>query len=142
MNAPLAHFIVIYLQRDRQQWHRLPEIYAEQVVFVDPVCRIEGLAALTRYFSALYRRFEHCRVEIVSQQQQGDEAWLGWVMTFVHPRLAGGKPIRVEGATRLQFDPWGKVRLQREYFDLGAMLYEQVPLLGRFVRALRARLGA
>lgn len=142
MNEPLAHFLLLYLQPDRQQWHRLPEIYAEQVVFVDPARRIEGLVALTRYFSSLYRQLDHCRFEIVSQQQLGDQAWLGWVLTFSHPRLAGGKPVRVEGATRLQFDPWGKVRLQRDYFDLGAMVYEQLPLLGRLIRTIRGRLGA
>ncbi|MGY6038198.1 nuclear transport factor 2 family protein [Aeromonas sp. AE23HZ002T15] len=142
MNEPLAHFIVLYLQLDRQQLHRLPEIYAEQVVFMDPAHRIEGLAALTSYFASLYQRLDHCRFEIVSQQQQGNEAWLSWIMTFAHPRLAGGKPVRVEGATRLQFDPWGKVCLHRDYFDLGAMLYEQLPLLGPLIRAIRARLGA
>ena len=142
MNAPLAHFIVLYLQLDRQQLHRLPEIYAEQVVFIDPAHRIEGLGALTRYFASLYRRLHYCRFEIVSQQQQGNEAWLGWIMTFAHPRLAGGQPVRVEGATRLQFDAWGKVCLHRDYFDLGAMLYEQLPLLGRLISAIRGRLGA
>ena len=75
------------------------------------------------------------------QQQQGNEAWLSWVMIFAHPRIAGGRPVRVEGATRLQFDAWGKVCLHRDYFDLGAMLYEQLPLLGPVVRAIKGRLG-
>ena len=49
--------------------------------------------------------------------------------------------VRVEGATRLQFDAWGKVCLHRDYFDLGAMLYEQLPLLGPVVRVIKGRLG-
>ena len=48
MNDALAHFIVLYLQLEKHQLHRLPEIYADQVVFIDPAHRIEGLAALTR----------------------------------------------------------------------------------------------
>lgn len=140
MKEPLAQFIVLYLQLDRQQLHRLPEIYAERVVFIDPVCRIEGLAALRRYFSSLYRRLAYRRFELVSQQQQGNEAWLGWIMICAHPWLA--KPVRIEGATRLQFDPWGKVSLQHDYYDLGAMLYEPLPLLGRLIRAIRGKLGA
>lgn len=140
MDEPLAHFMVLYLQLDRQQLHRLPEIYAEQVVFTDPVCRVEGLAALHLHLDALYRRLEYRRFEIVSRQQQGNEAWLGWIMGGAHPRLA--KPVRVEGATRLQFDAWGKVCLQHDYFDLGALYYEQLPLLGRLIHAIRGRLGA
>ena len=109
MNAPLARFIALYQQLDKQQLHRLPDVYAEQVIFIDPAHRIEGLTALTDYFSALYQRLADCRFEIVSQQQQGREAWISWVMTFSHPRLGGGRPVTVEGATRLEFDAADKV---------------------------------
>ena len=101
MNEPLARFIGLYQQLDKQQLHRLPEVYAEQVVFTDPAHRIEGLAALGDYFAALYQRLAYCRFVITSQQQQGQQAWLGWTMTFSHPRLRGGEPVTVEGATRL-----------------------------------------
>ncbi|MFM5470638.1 nuclear transport factor 2 family protein [Aeromonas sp. 602293] len=142
MNEPLARFIGLYQQLDKQQLHRLPEVYAEQVVFTDPAHRIEGLAALGDYFAALYQRLAYCRFVITSQQQQGQQAWLGWTMTFSHPRLRGGEPVTVEGATRLEFDEVGKVCQHRDYFDLGAMLYEQLPLLGPVVRTIKMRLGA
>jgi hypothetical protein len=142
MKDPLARFIGLYQQLDKQQLHRLPEVYAEQVVFTDPAHRIEGLAALGDYFAALYQRLAYCRFVITSQQQQGQQAWLGWTMTFSHPRLRGGEPVTVEGATRLEFDEACKVCQHRDYFDLGAMLYEQLPLLGSVVRAIRGRLGS
>lgn len=142
MNEPLARFIGLYQQLDKQQLHRLPEVYAEHVVFTDPAHRIEGLAALGDYFAALYQRLAYCRFVITSQQQQGRQAWLGWTMTFSHPRLRGGEPVTVEGATHLEFDEAGKVCQHRDYFDLGAMLYEQLPLLGPVVRTIKMRLGA
>ena len=142
MTEPLSRFIALYQQLNLQQLHRLPEVYADEVIFIDPAHRIEGLAALSNYFAALYQRLSYCRFEIVSQQQQGAQAWLGWVMTFSHPRLASGQPIRVEGATRLEFDAEGKVRVHRDYFDLGALLYEQLPLLGPLVRVIKGRLGS
>ncbi|GAB3241277.1 nuclear transport factor 2 family protein [Pseudaeromonas pectinilytica] len=142
MTEPLSRFIALYQQLNLQQLHRLPEVYADEVIFIDPAHRIEGLAALGDYFAALYQRLAYCRFEIVSQQQQGEQAWLSWVMTFSHPRLAAGQPIRVEGATRLEFDAEGKVRVHSDYFDLGAMLYEQLPLLGPLVRLIKGRLGS
>lgn len=142
MDEPLARFVALYQQLDRQQLHRLSEVYADEVIFIDPAHRIEGLAALSDYFAALYQRLAYCRFAITSQQQQGRQAWLGWTMTFSHLRLRGGKPVTVEGATRLEFDEEGKVCLHRDYFDLGAMLYEQLPLLGPLVRAIKGRLGA
>ncbi|MFM4938511.1 nuclear transport factor 2 family protein [Aeromonas enteropelogenes] len=142
MDEPLARFVTLYQQLDRQQLHRLSEVYADEVIFIDPAHRIEGLAALSDYFAALYQRLAYCRFVITSQQQQGRQAWLGWTMTFSHPRLRGGKPVTVEGATRLELDEQGKVCLHRDYFDLGAMLYEQLPLLGSLVRTIKGRLGA
>ncbi|MGN5148919.1 nuclear transport factor 2 family protein [Aeromonas enteropelogenes] len=142
MDEPLARFVALYQQLDRQLLHRLSEVYADEVVFIDPAHRIEGLAALSDYFAALYQRLAYCRFVITSQQQQGRQAWLGWTMTFSHPRLRGGKPVTVEGTTRLEFDEEGKVCLHRDYFDLGAMLYEQLPLLGPLVRTIKGRLGA
>lgn len=142
MTEPLSRFIALYQQLNLQQLHRLPEVYADEVVFIDPAHRIEGLAALGDYFAALYQRLAYCRFEIISQQHEGAQAWLSWVMTFSHPRLAAGQPIRVEGATRLEFDAEGKVRVHRDYFDLGALLYEQLPLLGPLVRVIKGRLGS
>lgn len=142
MDESLARFVALYQQLNRDELHRLPEVYANEVLFTDPAHRIEGLAALTDYFSALYQRLAYCRFVITSQLQQGRQAWLGWTMTFSHPRLRGGAPVTVEGATRLEFDEVGKVCLHRDYFDLGAMLYEQLPLLGSVVRTIKGRLGA
>ncbi|WP_421206689.1 nuclear transport factor 2 family protein [Aeromonas enteropelogenes] len=142
MDEPLVRFVALYQQLDRQQLHRLSEVYADEVIFIDPAHRIEGLAALSDYFAALYQRLAYCRFVITSQQQQGRQAWLGWTMTFSHPRLRGGKPVTVEGATRLEFDEEGKVCLHRDYFDMGAMLYEQLPLLGSVVRTIKGRLGS
>lgn len=142
MDEPLARFVALYQQLDRQQLHRLSEVYADEVIFIDPAHRVEGLAALSDYFAALYQRLAYCRFVITSQQQQGRQAWLGWTMTFSHPRLRGGKPVTVEGATRLELDEEGKVCLHRDYFDLGAMLYEQLPLIGPLVRTIKGRLGA
>lgn len=134
MDESLARFVALYQQLSSAELHRLPEVYGKEVIFIDPAHRIEGLAALTDYFAVLYRRLAYCRFDITSQLLQGRQAWLGWTMTFSHPRLRGGEPVTVEGATRLEFDEAGKVCQHRDYFDLGAMLYEQLPLLGPVVR--------
>ncbi len=97
MDESLARFVALYQQLSRDELHRLPEVYANEVVFTDPAHRIEGLAALTDYFAVLYQRLAYCRFVITSQLLQGRQAWLGWTMTFSHPRLRGGAPVTVEG---------------------------------------------
>ena len=52
MNDALARFVILYLQLDKQQLHRLPEVYADEVIFIDPAHRIEGWPRSSRYFSS------------------------------------------------------------------------------------------
>lgn len=86
MDESLVRFVALYQQLSRDELHRLPEVYANEVVFTDPAHRIEGLAALSDYFAVLYQRLAYCRFVITSQLLQGRQAWLGWTMTFSHPR--------------------------------------------------------
>jgi hypothetical protein len=62
-------------------------------------------------------------------------------MTFIHSKLAGGRPITSAGVTFLRSDDNGRVFHHRDYFDLGAMVYEQIPLLGRAINSIKRRLG-
>ena len=67
-----------------------------------------------------------------------NEAAIYWNMSYQHPRLNGGKIVNVQGSSHLKGCD-DKVIFHRDYIDLGAMLYEQVPLLGRIIRFLKRR---
>ncbi|MCT7655735.1 hypothetical protein MBH78_16005 [Oceanimonas sp. NS1] len=56
------------------------------------------------------------------------------------PRLNGGRPVTVPGVSHLCFAD--SIYYHRDFFDLGAMLYEQLPLLGKGIRALKRRLNS
>ena len=67
------------------------------------------------------------------------EGYLRWVMSYRHPRLAGGQVIRVSGCSHLLWRD--KVYRHRDYFDAGALLYEHLPVLGRVIAWLKRRMG-
>ncbi|MFZ5756600.1 MAG: nuclear transport factor 2 family protein [Pseudomonadota bacterium] len=117
------------------------ELYAEDVTFTDPFHRIEGRAALRRYYAGMYENVQEIRFDFSGETAGIDDLVLYWRMTFRHPRLGGGRPVMVEGCSRLVFAADGRVRMHRDYFDAGAMVYEQLPLLGRVVRMVRERVG-
>jgi hypothetical protein len=54
-------------------------------------------------------------------------------MNYQHPRLNSGKVVSVQGSSHLK-GVEDKVIYHRDYLDLGAMLYEQLPLFGRIIR--------
>ncbi len=60
-------------------------------------------------------------------------------MTYSHPKLRAGEKIQVMGNSLLRFDQ-NRVYFHRDYVDMGAMLYEHVPLLGAAIRYLKRRM--
>lgn len=137
----MESFLSTYKRLNSGNLDLLGTIYHPELTFVDPAHEIRGLERLTRYFSALYGGVSTIDFTFHHHLRQGEHGYVQWQMTFAHPRLAGGKTIVVAGASYLQFTADGLVVLHRDYFDLGAMLYEHVPLLGRAVTIIKRRLG-
>ena len=63
-----------------------------------------------------------------------------WIMSYQHPKLAAGRSIDVAGISHIRFEE--KIFYHRDYYDLGEMLYEHIPLYGWITRRLKARLAA
>jgi hypothetical protein len=61
-------------------------------------------------------------------------------MKLKHPKLNGGQPVEVNGVSQIRFSG-DRVIYHRDYFDLGEMLYENIPLLGVVIRNIKQRLG-
>ncbi|GAA3909867.1 nuclear transport factor 2 family protein [Halomonas cibimaris] len=138
-NAALEAFCAFFDKLDKNCTSKLYDVYTPDVVFIDPLHRIEGAKALEAYFAGMYANVSRCRFDYHDKHRHGDTAFVSWTMTFAHPKLNRGREISVDGCTRLQFAADGRVARHRDYFDAGAMLYEQVPLLGRAVRWLKHR---
>lgn len=139
--AALEAFCAFFNKLDNTCTEKLYEVYTDDIVFSDPLHHIEGRGALESYFSTMYENVEQCQFSYHTQQLQGQQAFVTWTMTFVHPRLAGGKAVKVEGCSALTFADDGRVQRHRDYFDAGALLYEQLPLMGSVIRWLKKRLA-
>jgi hypothetical protein len=137
----MENFLTTYKLLNAGNLELLDTIYSDHIRFVDPAHEIVGLARLKEYFAGLYANVTSIEFDFVREIRLGDEGYVQWRMTFSHRRLKGGRPINVEGASYVQFDITNKVYFHRDYFDLGAMLYEQLPVVGPVVAALKRRIG-
>ena len=115
----------------------LATIYTQDVTFVDPLGKIEGLDRLASYFAGVYKNVTHCRFEYLDELRNDHQASVKWDMVFNHPRLSGGDEITVRGVTLLEFKD--KVHYHEDVYDVGALMYENIPLLGVPVRWLKRR---
>ncbi len=138
MHALLDEFCQYYAELDQKPLSQLEQIYSDDIQFCDPVHCIHGIAIFTRYFEELMQQVQRCRFDIEQVVEQDQEAYVRWVMNFQHPRLNGGQLISVPGVSHLRFAE--KIHYHCDYYDLGAMLYEHIPLLGTLVKGIKKRL--
>lgn len=136
----LTHFKSVYQNLSKDNLESLAEVYHENVIFEDPLHKVEGLSNFIDYFENLYTHVITCTFEISHIINTSDEAAVYWEMHYQHPKLNSGKTISVMGHSRLKAID-NKIIYHRDYLDLGAMLYENVPLLGGIISFLKNRVS-
>ena len=117
----------------------LDDLYVPDVRFRDPVQEVIGLPHLKRYFSASRTSVEECRFEFRDRLFDERQCFYQWLMHYRHPRLAGGRPLTLRGMSHLHFSS-GRIVAHEDIYDMGAMVYEHVPVLRSGVRLLKQRL--
>lgn len=136
MSDFLRRFARQFADLNKDNLQRLDELYTDDVQFTDPLHEVQGLNQLRSYFAELYANVSELRFDFHSFDQIAEgEGYLRWVMSYRHPRLAGGQLIRVDGCSHLLWHD--KVYRHRDYFDAGALLYEHLPVLGRAIAWLK-----
>jgi ketosteroid isomerase-like protein len=140
MHQIISDFCSFYRDLDQKPLSQLKDIYSADVRFCDPVHSIQGIDSLTRYFEDLMQQVKACSFDIREISETGNTAFVRWTMHLQHPKLKGGQAILVEGVSYLEFD--AKITLHQDYFDLGAMLYEHLPVIGRLVKYVKSSLAA
>ena len=130
-----------YESLDLESLPALGQIYHSDITFADPVGVHLGRFALDAYFRKLLQGCEHCSFVIRNQSFSESLGFVNWTMTFSSPRLNGGDSIDVDGSSVLRIRD-DRIEYQRDYYDMGAMVYEQLPILGSVVRYIRGRMAA
>lgn len=134
----LDHFLTVWRRLDRATIDRIDTLYAPDVRFADPFVQLDGIDALKRYLRHSYDGVAQVEFDFEPPLLGEGEAAVRWLLSFRHPRLKGGDLIEVPGITHLYFGD--KVTQHVDYYDAGALLYENVPLIGGAVRLLKRRL--
>lgn len=134
----LDRFVKIYGELSTDNLELLADIYHDDIVFKDPMHKLHGFKELSEYFENLYTNLISCDFTINEIVLDGNTAGIYWHMCYQHPKLNSGNKIDVMGHSKLigQDD---KVIYHQDYIDLGAMLYEHLPVLGRIIKWLKRR---
>jgi hypothetical protein len=117
------------------------EFYASEAEFNDPIVHIKGRAKIAEYYRGLYQNVESIRFDFPSLVEEGETCTAVWTMYLKARSLNGGNEIALPGVSHIIFAPGSLlVDYHRDYFDMGAFIYEHIPLLGSAIRAIKRRL--
>ena len=119
---------------------KVAALYAEDIYFEDPMQGIQGKTALMSHIDGTFSNINNFSFKSHKTLAGDTDVFISWTQIFTHKKLAGGKTIRVEGSTYLKTRN-GKIYYQRDYFDLGAVVYENLPIIGAVIKHLRTRLN-
>lgn len=134
----LNNFLIIYQQLNKNNLITLHNIYHDDITFIDPIHQVEGLTNLVDYFTHLYTNLLSCDFIINDVLHKNEIASIYWTMTYSHTKLNSGKPVSVQGSSLLKMAD-NKVIYHRDYLDVGAMLYEHIPLIGTLIKSIKKR---
>ncbi|MDO6566154.1 nuclear transport factor 2 family protein [Alteromonas sp. 1_MG-2023] len=119
----------------------LASIYAVNVTFIDPITTHHGLGDVQHYFSHLLEQAERCEFDIAMiapVESNSITHLVNWTMTLKLKQ--SDKLITLDGNTQLTVQD-DMIVYHKDYYDLGEMVYEHIPLLGFFVKKIKKRLA-
>ena len=143
----IARFCKIYTDICQISPVDLEKIYADDILFIDPITTHRGIGEVKNYFANLLTQAESCKFDIAdificSQQISSCHSnvthVVNWTMTLVLKNNA--KKITLDGTTQLGVDG-DFIIYHKDYYDLGEMVYEHVPILGFIIKKIKGKLA-
>jgi hypothetical protein len=112
--------------------------FDEAAYFEDPFHAFEGVENIYLMFQKMYDTLSDPLFRVDEIVESGDIAYLKWVFDY---RLSpGGKPLQIVGTSRVEMKA-GKVISHVDFWDAGQQVYEQIPLLGTFIRFVKRKIA-
>jgi ketosteroid isomerase-like protein len=118
----------------------IAQLYTADAQFKDPFNEVEGIAAIERIFTHMFKALDAPRFVITQQVHAGAQCFVTWDFFFSVPRMDTGATQIIRGAThfvlREEAGVW-RVAVHRDYWDAAEELYEKLPVLGSLMRWLK-----
>ncbi|MFC3094784.1 nuclear transport factor 2 family protein [Alteromonas sediminis] len=141
----ISRFCELYKELANLQLDQLDSIYHSEVVFEDPVARHTGIEQVKGYFANLLANTTTCTFTIHNVADCKDnnaeiDHLITWTMTLKTGALNKGRAINMQGTTLLKVHD-NKIIYHRDYYDVGQMVYENIPILGSIIKKIKHRMA-
>lgn len=136
----LSRLMSFYEDFSVENLSKLDEFYTQDIEFVDPVHKVDGILSLKHYLKKMAANLTHYSIRYIDVLSGENSAYVTWEMDFAHKSIKGGKMITVRGMSQFKFT--SRVYYHEDCYDMGALLYDHIPLLGGITRSLKGRIAS
>jgi limonene-1,2-epoxide hydrolase len=120
----------------KPDWSHIFPYYTPDITFQDPIQRIAGIKDFQAMCNRLTGRCQQLRMEIISCAQFQNTILLEWIMTLMFKKFPSSP---MYGCTKLTLNEEGRIKEQRDYFDLWGDIFDNVPRWNKIYRRFMKR---
>jgi len=120
-----------YNTEGKPDWSHILPYYADNIYFRDSIQEIRGLPEFTAMTERLTKRSKDLKMKIVSAVMEENIILMEWEMTLSFKKYPSSV---MYGASRLTLNEEGKIKEQRDYYDLWGDIFDNIPRFGKAYR--------
>lgn len=115
------------------------QVFSSDVYFKDPFNAVRGLPHLQHIFQHMFATLLEPQFHIIDLAGNLHSGFLEWQFTFKLKEK--GDSQLIQGVSKIEINPQGRVCSHIDYWDSGEYVYAKVPLLGRVIALINKRLS-
>jgi limonene-1,2-epoxide hydrolase len=115
-----------YNTSGKPDWSHIFPYYHDDIIFRDPIQKVEGKDAFIDMCNRLTKRCESLNMKISSIAANENVIFMEWEMTMIFRKTPN---TSLFGATKLTLGDDGRIIHQRDYYDLWGDIFHNVPLM-------------
>jgi len=120
-----------YNTQGKPDWSHILPYYDNNIYFRDTIQEIRGIEEFTAMTERLTKRSKDLKMNIVNIVMADNIIFLEWEMTLSFKKYPSSV---LYGSTRLTLNKEGKIKEQRDYYDLWGDIFDNIPRFGKAYR--------
>lgn len=115
-----------YNTQGKPDWSHIFPYYTEEIIFQDPIQKVEGKQAFIKMCNRLTQRCKELKMKISSVAATEEFIFMDWEMIMIFRNTPS---TSLHGSTRLTLDDDGLITQQRDHYDLWGDIFANVPVM-------------
>lgn len=120
-----------YNTEGKPDWSHILPYYADDIVFRDSVQQINGLDDFKAMTERLSNRSKDLKMAVIRAALNDDIIFIEWEMTISYKKYPSSI---LYGCSRITIDKYGKIKEQRDYYDLWGDIFDNIPRFNKIYR--------